>query len=79
MCQYSTEIYFNIALVPAYRDALYLVEERNKGKPTATPDRWEKERERERGRVGENAIWEEFASSRIAARVGDVRGSGRWG
>lgn len=61
MCQYSTKIhYFNIALVPAYRDALYLVEERNKGRPTA--DRWERAGENERGRVGGNAIWEEFAS-----------------
>jgi len=44
MCQYSMEIYFNIALVPAFRDALYLVEERSKEIRTA--DRWEKERDR---------------------------------
>lgn len=63
MSIFNGNIFHNIALVPAYRDALYFVEERNKGE---TDGRTGGKR-RERGRVGENAIWEEFASSRIAA------------
>jgi len=67
---FNGNIYFNIALVPAYRDALYLIEERNKGRPTT--DRWKKERERMLFRRN-------LLPQRIVVRGGDLRGSGRRG
>jgi len=75
MCQYSMEIYLNIALVPAFRDALYLVEERSKEIRTA--DRWEKERERDRKSereryLGRIRFYENSRSKWRSSRIGQV-------
>jgi len=72
MCQYSMEIYLNIALV--FRDALYLVEERSKEIRRRTGGK-----RRKRDRKSERERYSRRISTRIAVRNGNLRGSGRWG